>query len=232
MHTEETKARISESLKGRKPWTTGKHLPESTKRKISESLRGHSVDPNTRKKISQSISRKIPELSQKLKDAWSNPVSRMSRLEVMESYDYKSKISKSSKEMWSNPEFKKSMSGENSPMWMGGVSFEPYCKKFNSDLKNRVRLFFNNRCILCGDSPTGYKLSVHHVNYNKNTCCDDTKPVFATLCRKCHALTSTRNKEQRQSYEDTISKIITETYGGRCYLSVEEYAGATNDTTA
>ena len=37
-------------------------------------------------------------------------------------------------------------SGPNSPRWKGGISFEPYCEKFNEEFKERVRAFFGYRC--------------------------------------------------------------------------------------
>ena len=39
-HTEETKQKIRESIRGRTPWNKGKKLNEETKQKIRESLRG------------------------------------------------------------------------------------------------------------------------------------------------------------------------------------------------
>ena len=39
-HSEETKRKMSESLKGHKPWNTGISLSDETRRKISETLKG------------------------------------------------------------------------------------------------------------------------------------------------------------------------------------------------
>ena len=38
-HSEETKRKMSEALKGRKPWNIGKHLSEETKRKMSKTMK-------------------------------------------------------------------------------------------------------------------------------------------------------------------------------------------------
>jgi hypothetical protein len=34
--------------------------------------------------------------------------------------------------------------GEKHPNWKGGISFEPYCPKFNADLKRRVNKMGSN----------------------------------------------------------------------------------------
>ena len=40
--------------------------------------------------------------------------------------------------------------GENHPGWKGGISNAPYCEKFNDDLRERIRAFFNYECFMCG----------------------------------------------------------------------------------
>lgn len=63
---------------------------------------------------------------------------------------------------------------EKHPRWKGGVSFEPYCTKFNDHLKERVREFFGRVCLLCGkhENENMEKLSVHHVYAEKKACCE------------------------------------------------------------
>ena len=100
----------------------------------------------------------------------------------------------------------------------GGISVEEYCKKFNPEFKSRVRAFFGFRCLICGKSEEdeGRKMAVHHVNYEKSSCCDkDIKPLFATLCMKHHALTN----HNRDYWNSELEKIINEKYGGKCYFT-------------
>lgn len=108
--------------------------------------------------------------------------------------------------------------GEKSPTWKGGVSFEPYCPKFNAELKERVRVFFGNICVECGNPQNGKKHQVHHVNFNKMTCCDGTPPLFVTLCRSCHSKTI----YNRPYWEQHFTDMINQYYGGKCYLTKEE----------
>jgi len=77
----------------------------------------------------------------------------------MENPEYKANMMKRSAEQWKNPErkakhiemmsgetnpmkrpeIKAMFTGENHPNWKGGVSFDPYCHKFNNQLKERIR---------------------------------------------------------------------------------------------
>jgi len=84
------------------------------------------------------------------------------------------------------------MVGENAPGWKGGISFEPYCHKFNEKFKESIREMFGRVCFLClmTEEENGRKLGVHHVYYNKSCLCDDVKCEFVPLCVPCHAKTN------------------------------------------
>ena len=120
--------------------------------------------------------------------------------------------------------------GENNPRWLGGVSFEPYCLLFDENFKERVREFFNRTCYLCGrteaeqmnemleNKKRPFRLAVHHVGYNKETCCDDSIPLFVPLCIKCHSKT---NKD-RSFWEVHFTERIMKEYNGKCFYTKEE----------
>jgi hypothetical protein len=113
-------------------------------------------------------------------------------------------------------------SGENSPNWKGGVSFEPYCKKFDNKFKTRCREFFENKCVVCGitTEQNKRKMCVHHVNYNKDTCCDENvKQLFVTLCAKHHGLTN----HSRDYWNEKFTKLIEEEYDGKCFYTKAEW---------
>jgi hypothetical protein len=109
-------------------------------------------------------------------------------------------------------------SGSKSFSWRGGVSFEPYCVKFDRAFKKRVRDFFNNTCLQCGKSNFKYKLHVHHVNFNKQTCCDNSIPLFAPLCNTCHGKTH----HNRIFWQYWFTEMINHLYGGKCYFEKDE----------
>jgi ribosomal protein L31 len=112
--------------------------------------------------------------------------------------------------------------GESHPQWQGGISFEPYCPLFNDSFKERVRAFFDNRCVLCGaeEDACVEKLHVHHVQYNKSACCDESPKRFVALCRSCH----TKTNHNRDEYAEMFLNLITTKYQGRSYFTVEEWA--------
>ena len=45
-HSDDAKRKMSEALKGRKVWITGKHLSEETKRKISKAMKSRRNQKN------------------------------------------------------------------------------------------------------------------------------------------------------------------------------------------
>lgn len=106
--------------------------------------------------------------------------------------------------------------GCKSHWWKGGISFEPYCPKFNKGFRERVRAFFGYRCQMCGQvwQKGETRLAVHHVTFDKQSCCNRSIPLFVPLCLSCHAKTQTN----REFWEDWFTEIINEFYGGQCYL--------------
>lgn len=53
IHSEETRKKISESLKGKTPWIKGKHLSEETKKKLSIINKGKKLSEDIKKKIGE-----------------------------------------------------------------------------------------------------------------------------------------------------------------------------------
>lgn len=202
----------------------GKPRNEITKNKTRASLNGHSISQTTRDKISESISKKIPELSEKLKKAWADPNTREKHMSIFSDEQYINRIKNIRKNTWADPEYRKKRSGKNAFGWMGGISFEPYCEKFNSEFKNRVRAFFGYVCLECGTPQNGTKLNVHHVNYNKKTCCNDETPMFVPLCKSCHAKTNSN----REFWKQHFTYLITNYYEGKSYFTQEEFVEIQN----
>lgn len=112
-------------------------------------------------------------------------------------------------------------SGEKSGVWKGGISFAPYCGKFNEDLKERVRAFFGYTCQVCGHvwGNGEHKLAVHHVNYDKMVCCNEVIPLFVPVCHLgCHAKTN----HNREYWEEIFTNKIMLEHDGECYLPKRE----------
>ncbi len=111
--------------------------------------------------------------------------------------------------------------GPKNHNWRGGISKQLYCEKWTPELRNRIRAFFNYECILCGKSQEENKclLSCHHVEYDKNACCDNKIVHFAALCKSCHGKTS----HNRERWKDILYKIIIEIYNDKSYYTKEEW---------
>jgi hypothetical protein len=190
----EWKRKIGESKKGNK-YNLGKHRSEATRGKISESMGGK----NLGKHHTEETKTHMSEIRKGNKN-W---------LGKHRSEETKRKLSEANK-------------GEKSHLWKGGISFAPYCQKFNNEFKERVREFFGRECVECGapEEDNGERLNVHHVNFRKDACCaEDVTPLFVTLCRSCHAKTSHNN---RVFWEFWFTELINHQYGGKCYLTKEE----------
>lgn len=115
--------------------------------------------------------------------------------------------------------------------WYGNVRYydgPQYCEKWTESLRERVRAYFGNTCLLCGTPQNGRKLVVHHVWYNKKTCCDDSPRSLVPLCQSCHAETNFN----REYWSEYFQHIIDTYYDGKCWLSREEYATLTKDISS
>lgn len=79
-----------------------------------------------------------------------------------------------------------SVSGEKNPMWQGGVTDSGYAPGFCKSLKEKIRKRDNYRCQLCTatEKELGYKLSIHHSDYDKTN--HDESNLFAT-CKPCNS---------------------------------------------
>ncbi len=87
------------------------------------------------------------------------------------------------------------MVGESNLNWNGGTSFFPYCSKFNAVKREEVRNKYNRTCAQCGLGESDNKdkngkvrkLSVHHVDRDKEQGCNGKRWYLIPLCQKCHA---------------------------------------------
>lgn len=95
----------------------------------------------------------------------------------------------------------KALEGRKHPNWKGGISFEPYCPKFNNTLKEVVRDNFGRKCYLCPktEEENGRKLDVHHVDYNKEQGCNGINWLLVPLCRSCNSKVN-HNREYWQNF--------------------------------
>ena len=95
--------------------------------------------------------------------------------------------------------------GKNNPMWQGGKSFEPYPIEFNNRLKKQIRERDNHTCQECNytEKQLGYKLHIHHIDYDKNNCNENN---LISLCRSCHTKTNYKRNDWTEYYKQ---KLVT-----------------------
>lgn len=84
--------------------------------------------------------------------------------------------------------------GSNNPNWNNGSSYEPYGIEFNNQLKEKIRKRYNYTCQECNklQKDLGYKLPIHHIDYNKK---NNQENNLISLCRKCHSKTNFNRKD-------------------------------------
>jgi hypothetical protein len=194
--------------------------------------------------LNKDIDQRVTLLGQKISEKMADPYWKVlhppwNKGLTKENDERMMNMAKSIEIAYSRPEIRIRVQGKNNPMygihrfgpdspsWRGGISFEPYCPKWTPELRERIRLFFNYECVLCGKSQNEnitksgkiYKLHCHHVEYNKQACCDGKLVHFVSLCMKCHAKTS----RDRDYWQEIIHRIIDEIYDGRSYYTKEEY---------
>ena len=73
--------------------------------------------------------------------------------------------------------------------WDGFAKEQKYCSKFNNQLKEQIRNKYNRKCFLCDKSEenNGQRLSVHHVDLNKDQGCNGYDWKLVPLCQSCHS---------------------------------------------
>ncbi len=195
LRSKETREKISVSKMGENHPNFGKLLSEETRAKQraywtperrtkkSEAMGGKN---NPMKRLEVRIKfrgknnpMKRPEVRVKI-SGQNNPAKRP---------EVRVKNSASTIEQWKDSEFRDRMTGKSSPNWRGGISFEPYCPQFNNPLREQYRNAYGRVCAYC-DKPeilNGHRLSVHHVDGNKNQGCDGHDWFLVPLCRSCNS---------------------------------------------
>lgn len=123
------------------------------------------------------------------KSNWGDPKYRLKMERIRNTPKYRARRSNLTKSQWQTPEFRNLFEGENNPMWKGGISYEPYCSKFNSHLKEKIRNRYGRICMNCGKNEieNERRLDVHHVDGNKMQGCDGHDWFLIPLCRSCNA---------------------------------------------
>lgn len=180
----------SHALKKTYGHSKGKPLSEEHKKKVSESMKGI-VPWNKGKPTPQETIKKISKSNTGKK--------RSEEFCLNNSKRHKGKVvSEETKEKL------RQYKGEKSSSWKGGISWLPYCDKFNEPLKEAVRERDLYTCQLCGklQEENYRKLPVHHIHYDKENC----YPDLICLCSSCNPKVNTN----RDYYENLFMNKLND----------------------
>ena len=179
----------------------GKHLTTETKEKLREANIGKKQTKETIEKIRNATKGENNPMYGRRGE--NSPLHGRKRIDQsnwmkknnpMKNETSRKKLSENASSRKRTPEMKeeirKKTTGENHWNWKGGISFEPYCNKFNNAIKEEIRERFNRTCVLCGEHEyENAKLCVHHADYNKGQGCGK-KWSLIPMHKKCHAKTN------------------------------------------
>jgi hypothetical protein len=229
-HSESARKKMSDANKGENHPNFGKHLSEETRKKISLSNKGgHTISKENREKMVAALKAKPPWNKGKKGHLSKETIEklRISHLGYIPTEEQKRKQSEKLKNKPKSFESRKKTSITKQKCsvddWKGFKSFYPYCEKFNNEFKEYgVRAFQGYKCALCGHiwKKGEYKLSVHHIHNQKDSCCSDEAPRdFICLCTPtCH--NKTINKEQ--VYATRFVRYLLKNFNGKSYYNKEE----------
>jgi hypothetical protein len=235
---DEWRNKIGAANKGKISPLFGKHLSADHRMKLVEAKKGvwsGENNPFFGKNHSHTTIEKMRE-SHKGQKAWNKGISPPEKL--------RNQISETLKERCRDPEIRKQLKEQatgiypseetrlklieshmSGGFWYGNVKYDDpkYCELWTEDFRERVRAYFNYICVECNTLQNGTKLSVHHVHYDKKTCCKTGEDVkerrFVALCRSCHM----RSNHNRKQWEQHFTGIVDNYYGGKCYFTREEF---------
>ncbi len=219
-HTEEAKRRLSTAMKNSR--LNAEHLQRLSERPVTKETRKKMSDAQKGKRLSAEHIRRVsnamkgrrlsPEHIRKLSETKRNSKNCMEHMRRLSeankgkhpTKETRRRLSKAIRNSKHCVEQRKRLhenqKGEGNPRWLGGISFLPYCHKFNKQLKERIRDRDNRTCQLCGERENGRKLDVHHVHYDKEDC----DPDLIALCSRCNAKANTN----RDYYEGLFTKRL------------------------
>lgn len=217
----------------------GKRLTSEHKQKISESLKRTLSSQCARERMSEraKITLSDPLMRKKYSDAQKKrcvcPEERRARSERLKNRifteEHRKKLSLSETGD-KNHRFGKKETEETKlkriesrvgGFWYGNVNYPEvkYCERWTKNLRDRVRAYFGYRCFECGIQQTYKKLQVHHVHYNKKTCCDGSPSDLVPLCDSCHGKTC-HNRDFWEGH--FVKKLYSLNPEGKCFFTKEE----------
>lgn len=186
--SKEHKGKLAKALLGNKNGKANKNN-KARARKISET---RLCIMKERGWLNSSVTREKMSLARKGKTPWNKGKTF--------SIESRKRMSEAQKKRFANP--------LNHPRWINGKSFEPYPCKFTKQLKLKIRTRDKFKCQLCGVQEKDYfqKLSVNHIDYNKDNCEEDN---LVTLCRGCNSKVNINRDHWTSFFKLKVQRLET-----------------------
>lgn len=174
-----------------------------TRRKLSESHKGKKFTEEHRRNLSKV--RKGCVLS---KEARLNMAKAQKGRH--HSVETKQKIREANKGHKMAEESRRKISGKNNYNWQGGKSFGKYCERFNLNFKEEIRKRYGRKCYFCGktEKENEQRLSVHHLDRDKEQGCNGKHWFVIPLCRTCHARLHADERLMRKKKRQKKNKVL------------------------
>ena len=223
MISEETRRKMSDAKKGKPSNWKGKHPSTESRQKMSDARKGRFAGENhpmygkhhskaSCEKISNSLKetdkhpwrgKQLPDAAKAGAFAYWTPERRAAESKQMSgSNNPMFGLPKERSPNYGKPcseETRRKIGdcqrGPNSHSWKGGISFEPYCEKFNTALKAKVRKAFNYTCVKCGNKKYKPGLPCHHINFDKLAGCFGKPWNLITMCERCHGWSTVKRHD-------------------------------------
>ena len=213
---EQFRKAVSVSAKGRPAWNKGKPATEDMRKANSEAHKGlpsgafgkHHTDEAREKNRQAHLGiKQTPELIQKRVDA---------RMGYVHSEEVKKRIRETNIKTWSREEIRLKTTGENSPSWLGGISFEPYPVGWTRSHREKIRERDGYCCQNCGiaENLLNAKLSIHHIDYEKKNISPNN---LISLCNSCHIKTN-----HGREYWTVVFRNVLNSYTNQQLMTINE----------
>jgi len=177
----EVREKISNSNRGRLPWTTG--LTKETDSRVAKSAE---------------------KRRGRTKETYSGVASQAAKLGGAKKTPGHNKKNSEGKKRYYQ-EHPGVVAGKNNPNWQGGISDDSYPDEFNEEFKILIRERYNYTCMVCKQTQeqVGYTLRVHHIDYDKDNLDPDN---FVPLCLSCHGATG--GKKNRNYWTGVLQNMV------------------------
>lgn len=175
---------------------------------------GHKKSPEVRRRISKARKNRFKKLGYLNSLETRRKMSKSLQGRIAWNKGKKGFMSEAGKERLRQSVLKRLANPKNHYNWKGGKSFEPYSCQFTKQLKLKIKRRDNFKCRLCGVLEKDYfqKLSIHHIDFDKNNC---NEINLVVLCRSCNSKVNYNREYWSKYFKEKVQRLETELPSGK-----------------